>query len=297
MRTKVGTTLSDAVQTEEGLPQGSALSCSLFLAYVNDIGNHITVEKAMFADDLALWCTGEDEKALATRMQQELANLSIYCADNKMIINELKTVYQLFNRGRNYAVIDALYLSIDGHRVPKDDSPKYLGVELDGKLSLSVHIDRLVKQAKKRLNLMKKLSGTTWGARSIRLRQLYKGYVRPLFDYSAPIQSLAANMHLLKMDGVQNSALRLISGCMASTSIEAMEVLERIEPLDIRREKAVLQTYERLLRMEPTYSATEAVKVKTADKGHKKRTFVQTALALKKVYGLPDDRESFAPGA
>jgi hypothetical protein len=45
--------------------------------------------------------------------------------------------------------------------------------------------------------------------------------------------------------------------------------------------------------MEPTYSATEAIKVTTTVKGRKKRTFVKTVRALKTVYGLPDDRECF----
>ena len=40
----------------EGLPQGSALSCTLFLCYVNDLREYIqTQERLAFADDIVLW--------------------------------------------------------------------------------------------------------------------------------------------------------------------------------------------------------------------------------------------------
>ena len=40
---------------EEGLPQGSALSCTLFLIYINDLAKQIKAEKALYADDLVIW--------------------------------------------------------------------------------------------------------------------------------------------------------------------------------------------------------------------------------------------------
>ena len=39
---------------EEGLPQGSALSCTLFLVYINDLTKHLNVSYALFADDLVI---------------------------------------------------------------------------------------------------------------------------------------------------------------------------------------------------------------------------------------------------
>jgi hypothetical protein len=40
---------------EEGLPQGSALSCTLFLIFINNLPDHIPCQKALFADDLIIW--------------------------------------------------------------------------------------------------------------------------------------------------------------------------------------------------------------------------------------------------
>ena len=57
--TKINGTLSPKRTLEEGLPQGSALSCTLFLIYINDLADNINVETALFADDLVLWTTGK----------------------------------------------------------------------------------------------------------------------------------------------------------------------------------------------------------------------------------------------
>ena len=40
---------------EEGLPQGSSLSCTLFFfIYINDLAEQLNISKAMFADDLVV---------------------------------------------------------------------------------------------------------------------------------------------------------------------------------------------------------------------------------------------------
>ena len=43
---------------EEGLPQGSSLSCTLFFVFLNDVSDVLKIEIALFADDLVLWHTG-----------------------------------------------------------------------------------------------------------------------------------------------------------------------------------------------------------------------------------------------
>src|ERR1700753_2023579 len=57
-----------------------------------------------------------------------------------------------------------------------------------------------------------------------------------------PIQPLAGATALAKLDKVQNNALRLMSGGLKSTPIVPMEVLQGVEPLNLRRKKASLAT-------------------------------------------------------
>ena len=46
----------------------------------------------------------------------------------------------------------------------KDDNPIYLGVTLDRQLSLKEHTQKVKHKATKRLNLLKRLASTSWGA-------------------------------------------------------------------------------------------------------------------------------------
>ena len=55
--TKINNTLSTKKTLDKGLPQGSALSCTLFLIYINDLADSIEIQTALFADDLVLWTT------------------------------------------------------------------------------------------------------------------------------------------------------------------------------------------------------------------------------------------------
>ena len=53
----------------------------------------------MFADDVTLWCTGENVNDLNTQISSDLAEVEKYCEKWKLAINVNKTVYQLFTQG------------------------------------------------------------------------------------------------------------------------------------------------------------------------------------------------------
>ena len=55
IQTKVGHAFSSKKTLEEGLPQGSSLSCTLFLIFLNDLPKELKAEKGQWADDFVLW--------------------------------------------------------------------------------------------------------------------------------------------------------------------------------------------------------------------------------------------------
>ena len=75
-------------RTLEGLPQGSSLSCTLFLIYINDLAEQLNISKAMFADDLVIWTT--DKYPIATQLKRNLLTLQTYCRLWKLKINNKK---------------------------------------------------------------------------------------------------------------------------------------------------------------------------------------------------------------
>ncbi|GFR62331.1 LINE-1 retrotransposable element ORF2 protein [Elysia marginata] len=52
IQTKINNGISSKLIHKEGLPQGSSLSCTLFLIFINDLPDVVQTEKALYADDL-----------------------------------------------------------------------------------------------------------------------------------------------------------------------------------------------------------------------------------------------------
>ena len=81
-----GTTSSKST-IEEGLPQGSSLSCTLFLIFINDIPEFINVQKALFADDLVIWTTEKYPILAKAKLNRALKLINLYCNIWKLKIN------------------------------------------------------------------------------------------------------------------------------------------------------------------------------------------------------------------
>ena len=211
IKTRVGESLSNEARLEDGLPQGSALSCTLFLAYVHDLQGILGSQNAMFADDLAIWSSGKDVATLQNRLQEDLNRIEDYANRWRLVVNTEKTVHSIFTNGRN-ALKHEVVLQICGKRLNWDRTPTYLGIKLDQKVQLHNHVRELCAKATAKLSLVKKLASTSWGADARLLRALYLGSVRGAIDYSLPVQAFASRTALEGLDRIENQALQFVCG-------------------------------------------------------------------------------------
>ena len=211
IQTRMNDSMSSKAVLEEGLPQGSALSCTLFLIFINDLSSALKSEKALFADDLVVWKTSGSSIINQRRLQEDLTALEEYCNFWKLKVNASKTVYSLFTKSNREAKRN-LRLKINGYCLKKENNPVYLGVTLDRQLNLNVHARNMKKKAMNRLNLIKKLASTTWGSSKQMLRNLYLGYCRSALDYNIVLQNMCSKSTRESIDLVQNQAARFICG-------------------------------------------------------------------------------------
>ena len=160
-----------------------------------------------------------------------------------MKLNVQKTTYAIFTRSPKVAKHSFIF-KVDGVTLQKDNNPSYLGMTLDQQLNLNKFISGLKEKSTMRLNLLKRLASTTWGANKDTLRQMYIGYVRSVMDYGASIQTIASKSSTSSLDTVQNQAGRLICGAFRSTPSAACEIDANLEPLNITRERATLEATE-----------------------------------------------------
>ena len=82
-------------------------------------------------------------------------DLAGWCHDNDLFLNVLKTKELLLCNLRDNPVHNSLI--IDGNNVEQVDSFKYLGTVIDKRLRFQEHSMEVIKKARKRLYIMKKL--------------------------------------------------------------------------------------------------------------------------------------------
>ena len=290
IQTRFNTSLSAKETQEEGLPQGSSLSCTLFLVFINDVSDVIQSEKALFADDLVIWHTSISTIISRRRLQEDLNRLEDYCSYWKLKINETKSVYSIFTKSHKTANFK-LQLKINNGTLGKDENPTYLGVTLDGQLNLNKHLEKGKKKADKRLNLVKHLASSNWGADKNTLRSLYLGYTRSIIDYNIALQNVCSKSARKRIDKLQNQALRLINGGMRSTPTAACEISANVEPLEIRRKKAALDLYERAKRMEPNHPCRILVDQWKGLARLQQKSILHVVKDLSSQHHLPSNRE------
>ena len=97
--------------------------------------------------------------------------------------------------------------------------PKILGLTLDPKLTYNRHIDLAATKARKTINILKVLTSTKWGKHKETILATYKAITRPVLDYASTIWSPnASETNIDKLQIVQNTALRIATGCTHDTN-------------------------------------------------------------------------------
>ena len=237
-----------------------------------------------------MWHTSSSTIISRRRLQEDLNKLEDYCDYWKLKINENKSVYSIFTKSHKVAK-KKLNLKINNGSLGKENNPTYLGVTLDCQMTLNQHLENVYKKADKRLNLIKHLASSNWGADKNTLRSLYLGYTRSVIDYNIVLQNVCSRAAKQNVDRIQNQALRLICGGMRSSPTAACEISANVEPLEIRRKKAALDLYERAKRMEPSHPCRVLVDKWKGLSRLKQKSVLHVAKDLSTQNFLPNNRE------
>lgn len=226
---------------KQGVPQGGVLPPTLFILFMNDLVPELPngIHSALYADDLVLWCSEEYAATARYRIQTALDMVAAWAKEWCVTINREKTTATLFTLSPK---TQSVKLTMDNSPILMEDQQTYLGVTFDKRLTWKQHITTAEAKARRKLNIMRKLAGTNWGANEKVLKSVYQGNVRPHLEYGSSAWLTAAKTHHQTLDKVQNQALRIITGAMKSTPIASMEEITNIPPLSKRREcKAMIQ--------------------------------------------------------
>ena len=233
-RVKADGYLSKQVKLREGVPQGSVIAPTLFLVYINEITTtcHQHVSNTLHADDFAVWTASEHTTTASYLLQKTVDKVEAWTTKWGLKLNHSKTTATLFSLSPNKEKIN---IKINNQPIPQTDTPTFLGVTLDRRLTWKPHTETTIGKAVRKLAIMKKLAGTTWGADSKILKQVYTGAVRPIMEYASSTWATMAKTTKEKLDKIQNMGLRITLGAMKTCPIREMEKTADIEPLELRR--------------------------------------------------------------
>ncbi|XP_063893690.1 RNA-directed DNA polymerase from mobile element jockey isoform X2 [Helicoverpa armigera] len=219
----------------KGLPQGSVLSPLLYNLYTVDIGSCLNSDCRIlqYADDLALYVTNASIVDAASSLCLSLDSLHQWLLDRGLSLSAPKSSAVIFSRKR---LIPQVNISIQSQGVPVVKKTKFLGVYLDAKLSGSEHFAYLVKRCERVISILKVLSGVWWGAHPYTMKLIYNALVRSILDYGSFVLIPCNRGALAALDRLQSQCLRIISGCMKSSPVNALQVECAEPPLALRRQ-------------------------------------------------------------
>ena len=140
-RVRVGNHLSSTFSQESGIPQGGVLSVALFAIVINDIGENLpaSIGRSLFVDDLAIWFSASNSRHMARQLQLAVTRLERWSKENGLRFSTAKTVSVHFCRRR--CSDPSLGLRLYGQTIPTVPVVKFLGVQLDRRLTYREHFN------------------------------------------------------------------------------------------------------------------------------------------------------------
>ena len=238
---QVGNERSNIRKLENGTPQGSVISPILFLIMINDLKEATdNVQLSLFADDSSTYKSGKNLKYIMKEIQRNINQIHRWCQTWGFKVSTEKSSTVIFTNKKQQTKTFKPIM-INEKEIKTESKVKFLGMMFDEKLTWEHHIKYIVDKCKKRLNLMRCLAGTKWGASKKCQLILYRTLIRSILDYGCIAYDSTAKIHKKQLQTVQNTALRLCCGAFRSTAASALQVDCGEMPLDLRRKKLQLE--------------------------------------------------------
>ncbi|GBM83506.1 putative RNA-directed DNA polymerase from transposon X-element [Araneus ventricosus] len=138
-RVRLGNTYSDVYCQEEGVPQGSVLSVTLFILKINSILSVLpsSIQKSLYVDDLQISCSGRDMRFVERQLQTAVNNMVTWSNRNGFTFSTQKTFGVHFCRRLLHPDPE---LFIQDTPLTLKDECKFLGVVFDRRLTFVPHI-------------------------------------------------------------------------------------------------------------------------------------------------------------
>ncbi|KAK9886176.1 hypothetical protein WA026_015687 [Henosepilachna vigintioctopunctata] len=203
------TQISSEMIVPSGVPQGSILGPLLFVVYINDMPQFMSLKHGnlcvplIYADDTVLTFSSNSTENIDLHADEILVSFREWCGMNDLILNTVKTECIIFSHVNSSSFVPPM-LHHDGD-IKVQDSAKFLGVQLDSHLRWRSHVDIMSGKLNKAfyclLALKSQISFET-------LRMVYLSCFQGIYSYAIIFWGNAStNVNIFKL---QKKAIRVI---------------------------------------------------------------------------------------
>ena len=218
---------SAGVHVRQGVPQGSVLSPALFNFYVASYPQSAE-QITSYADDFTAFATDPQYERAAAHLTRHAEDVCSWAQEKSLVISAQKSTVTLLT-SQTQQVRDCPAVTMNGVPLPVDPNPKILGVTFDPTMRFQKHVEGIIRKAKPQLNLLRLLTGSSWGQHKETLLATFKSLIGSLITYAAPVwfpNTSATSRNKLQI--IQNSALRIATGCVKMSGIDDLHAEARM---------------------------------------------------------------------
>jgi hypothetical protein len=250
---------SDEFQLHCGVPQGSTLGPILFLVYMAplyDLFNTMSINSHGYADDTQLYQHFKAGSSTnVNRAKEDIESCVSFARDwitvHELKINDSKTELIVLGTSKQLTKLEDFTIKVGQSEIHPKDSVRNLGLHLDSKMNMISHINKTTSKCYASLHKIGGIrSYLTTGATQVLVQSLVMSHI----DYGNSVLNAVADVHLKKLQRVQNTAARMVKQLRRDCSITP--VLQDLHWLPVAyrvKFKMVMLTFKALKTGKPQY--------------------------------------------
>ena len=169
-----------------------------------------------------------------------------------LTFNPTKTVCVQFTRATDKTrKIPRNKLRINGTDIPFSLETRYLGVQIDYKLTWNLHFDIAVTKAKRYLCQLVGALSKYWGPQPTLEKWIFTAVVKPRITYAAIVwaHSIQTISKKQRLGQINRLGAMMLTPTRKNAPMAALEIIHDLIPLELALKETALNTYHRLKLM------------------------------------------------
>ena len=147
------------------------------------------VKKSQYADDMAIWSQASRPAVAGNFINAYLEQLHLWCGAYGIKVNGAKSQAISFHRskkcGTRLKCNTKPKIHLNGTLIPYSDTIRFLGVQIDHKLTLNEHAAQTAKACQSKVLGLIRIANLT-PLSSAGLKAIYRAYIESVLCYAAP---------------------------------------------------------------------------------------------------------------